>query len=663
MSVVFLSLATVFLARARHWRRAGKSIVRKISTGPGAALLLTALGSYVALVVHDNISGPVNRASVSSITGIGTAILLAVVLIGFSYGRGMSFLVRPVLIAVSGSAAIVTFVTTRLSSAIFLSVSAAGVYCMIVAIIIESYLALTIRQSPKPSPGWEIFGGLTLASICISMWVQLSSPLSGHERLKITVVGIIAITLIVGTLFGFLGYRAAAAMPITLVGLLVIAVAAAAVWFNAPGTGSQPVTTAVSLLTGLVGLIIGLATLVVKVRTDGILGVPADPAEPDPRLESSMIRPAGLALALIAFFGLGAFSATLAFVFAVNRSLPFPSQTPTSDADRRLLLIGASSILIAAIVFIVNERLKGTGIGRLLAAVARIVIPAAMCVFLLDDPPRQHFTVLLSVEAAVVGLLMFLWTSNSVANNVWLMQGRKMGIVALSSSVSLALLSGSATAWALTTGIEGQIHARNPGQATMAALAALLMAGCLVVLLGSNDGIWVPHYTELPVWRGLAQDALSSAAIILILIFPVIYLWSFTTFWKGLIAALPIVTFFAAPFWWVMKANREHPQVEALRQIEPRARAEALLTSMRGRSLERLVSDQRVLRKALTNPCAEKSEDFIRVLAAHTRNQNRIATIMILAPIAGALQYLFALGKDSARLAQLVARIAWPSNR
>jgi hypothetical protein len=109
--------------------------------------------------------------------------------------------------------------------------------------------------------------------------------------------------------------------------------------------------------------------------------------------------------------------------------------------------------------------------------------------------------------------------------------------------------------------------------------------------------------------------------------------------WSGLVVALPIITFFAVPFMWIMKANRDHPEVEAFRLIRPRSKAKAIIADMQGRSLQRFRRDQLVLVKAAGQPCRPKSEDFIRVLGAHTRNQNRIAGGMIVLPIAGALQY------------------------
>jgi hypothetical protein len=663
MSIVIVSLTTVFLSRVRNGRSISDATVKDVSSGPGAAVLLAAFGSYVALVVHDNFSGPINRASASSLALTGVAIVLTAVLIAAAYGSLVVVIAQPALVALGGIAAILSIATTALNRRMFLSASAVAVACMIAVVIVESHLILTARGSARHWSRWEIFGAVVTGGIGIAAWTRLSAPLSQHEVARIAIIAIVAVLLILGTFFGTMGRRAVAVFPITFVGVLVTGVAASAVWcYTIPVSTmqrSQGVSTAVNLLTAMVGLVVGLATLVVKARTDGVLGVPANTAKPGLRLAPDKVPAAGIALVLIALFAVGAFLATLAFVLAINRGFPFPSHTPWLGQDQRLLIVGLSAFLLAVAVFAASARSDVIGNGRIVTVAARIIVPAVVSAFLITDMAGQQVGKLLIVEAAAAGILVFLWTSNSVANNVWLMQGRRMGAVEVASLLSLAVLAGSTSAWTLTAAIEAGAHVRSPGEAVAAAVIALVVADVLVVLLGAASAVRLPHYTELPAWRGLAQDALSCSAITLILIFPVIYLGTVTTFWKGVFAALPIITFFAAPFLWIMKANREHPQVEARRLIKPRSRANALLAESQDRSFSRLLADLHVLMRAFKDPCAEKSEDFIRVLSAHTRNQNRIATAMILIPIAGALQLLFALAMDNARLSQIATHAAW----
>ena len=665
MSIVLVSLTVLFLARVRHGRSTADTVVKQISSGTGAAVLLTVLGSYTALVIHDNFAGRLNRASTSSLVLVGVAIALVAVLTTLAYGPLIAVLARPALVALGGVAAILSIVTTPLSSRMFLGMPAAAVGCMIAVLIVENHLVLTSRRNALYLSTWEIFGASVIAGIGVAAWMLLSTPLSQHDPVRISVIAVTAILLLLATFSGILGRRATAVFPITFAGILVVAVAAAAIWYYAiPALAIQrsPGAAAiVGLISAGVGIVVGLSTFAIKARTDGILGVPANMAKPGSRLAADRVPAAGIALALIALFAVGGFLATLAFVLATNRNLPFPAQGPWVGHELELLAIGAFAVLVAAVVFVVNAWSDVSGVRYIATVVAQITVPAVVSAFLIIVMVGQQVRALLIVEATAAGILVFLWTWNSVTNNVWLMQGRGMGPVEVASSLSLAVLAGSTTAWVLTEGVEAGGHVRSPGRAVVAAVIALVMAGVLVVLIGAARSVRLRHYTELPPWRGLTQDALCCWAIVLILIFPVIYLGTVTTFWSGVAAALPIVGLFAFPFYWIMKANREHPGVEARRLIKPRSRANALLAENQSRSLRRFLTDQRALTRAFRNPCGEESEEFIRVLSAHTRNQNRIATVMILIPIAGALQLLIGLAADNTWLTQMATRVSWHS--
>lgn len=663
MSAVVFTLAIVFLLRVRHNRRSDQGSVSKVSDSPGAVILLATFGSYIALVVHDNFSTSTTSASASSLALTGAAVLLAVLLITFTYGRLVVRLIRPALIAVGIIDTITTFAAIKLHSRTLLTAESAAAVCVIAAIAIECHLVSVARYGARRARTWKILGIGATVCVLVSSWIQLATPLAQHDLGSVAVVTAGSLLILIGVLFSLLQWEARAVLPVTLVGLLVMGVAAAAAWYQAvPARLVSANGVAVTIVTILVGAVIGISSYVIKARTDGVLGVPVDVNRPGRRLQSGMAPRASAALALIALFAVGGFLATFTFVVVVNRNLRFPSRTAFAPGDMRILITGAVVFAVSAAVFAVKVQWPTNQIVQIYASTMRVAVSLALGALLIDDMVGGQFSTLQVIEGIGVGVITFLWTFNSVLNNIWLMQGRRMSLGTITSSLSLALLSGATGAWVLTVGIMSRANARTPWQAATIALAALIITGGLVVLLGGSDGVGLPHYTELPVWRGLLQDALSCSAIILILIFPVVYLWSITTFGVGLVAALPIIAVFAIPFIWIMKANREHPSVEAYRLIKPRSKAKALLADMEGRSLQRFAGDQLILFDALKEPCRPKSEDFIRILAAHTRNQNRLAGIMIMVPVAGTLQILLGLAADSPRFAQHLTQAVWPSS-
>jgi ABC-type branched-subunit amino acid transport system permease subunit len=132
MTVTLVVLIAVFLARARAGRLAGSAAVAEISSGMGAALLLTALGAYAALAIHDDLAGPPGRSAVSSLVLDGLALALIALLAGAAYGRRARVLQRPALLALGGIAAIV-LTTTPAVTWLPAGIPAAAVCCTISA--------------------------------------------------------------------------------------------------------------------------------------------------------------------------------------------------------------------------------------------------------------------------------------------------------------------------------------------------------------------------------------------------------------------------------------------------------------------------------------------------------------------------------------------------
>ena len=653
-SLVLTVLVTVLLTRVRQARRTAPTLVAALSSGPWSAVMLIAFGSYGALAVHDSLPRQLTSAPASSLTLAGVAIAVTATLVGVAYGRLAHVLVRPVSVAVAGTAAVTVLATTAVDVEAFLSIPGLAVVCMVTTVIIECHLVRTATNTLRPTMGWGIIGTLCTAGIFAASWTLLYQALAHQATGEVAVVAMLAVVLLVGVVLGFVGHHAI--LPVVGACVLAISVAAVAVWFEharaVDPTGSK-----------VIGILIGLAmsavTLMLKARTDNELGVPSDVTTVSPRLTGSRVVRANVVLSYFVLFGLGSFLATFAFVLATSRDLPIPAGGAQRAQDGHLLLAGLLALVPAAVLFVVDRIAKHNDRVRVVTAVPRIAVASTLGVLLISDTVWHQVTVIVVGIAA----LTFGWTFNSLINNVWLLQGRLLSTVDVACAGAIALLTGTATLWTLSTAINGGHATRDPWQAATVAVVALIIAGMLVILLSGAGRILGAHHTELSAWRGVAQDAASCTAIVLILIFPVLYQWSVVGFWAGFASALPLVVLFTPPFLWAMKANREHLQVETIRLITPRAEADELLAMLRqGSWWQRLIEDQRVLVGTKHTPVSPESAEFIRVLAAHTRNQNRIATSMLLLVVTSALPLLFNVVKDNGALFDALTRFARPES-
>ncbi|MEU8122524.1 hypothetical protein AB0C21_27770 [Spirillospora sp. NPDC049024] len=224
-------------------------------------------------------------------------------------------------------------------------------------------------------------------------------------------------------------------------------------------------------------------------------------------------------------------------------------------------------------------------------------------------------------------------------------------------ALGLALLSGSAVLWILTAGTQTGHGGRGVVQTLVLALLALLLLVALITFLGGAAGRGHRYLTELPPWRNLLQDAHSIAAIVLFTILPTEYMINNVGLWDGLKLALPPALLFAGGCIWVMSANRNWPEIEARRLLPPDT-ASALLTDIGDRSWRRFRLDLHTQCTYRTRPVTtENSEEFVRALGAHTRNQNRIAAAMFILPLV-ALPIGVGLFFESGQFGQLARHLA-----
>jgi hypothetical protein len=664
MSAAFFSLLVLFLTRVRTTRR---DPVYRIPTGPWTAVFIAATGTYAALAVHDSSHGPVGWASGSSLSLIAVSLVLSIVAAGWAYGRSARRLVRPALVGIGGTVAVTALTlgapspstagTPHLKIAETIAVA-----LLTLAILIDYDLILTTPGQVSAQRARRAIGAVTVAVVCASAWIVLSAAAADHNLVLVLITGGVLVVILFGVMLGSLGVAALQGFWFTVLALFTIGVAATATGFEA---GPQRVAAGGPYLAIAIGLVMSAATSALQARTDYELGVPDEVSQHSERLSDARIPRAHIILGLIAIFGLAAFLATLAFTVAANRGLPFPAPRPFDLADLRLLAAGAVALVLSAAVFATGSASTHWQAARMLTWMTSVVIPAALSAFLLlsISTVLGRTKPLATLIAAIAGVVALLWTANSLIGNVWLLQGRRFRATDAIPALSLALLSGSTVMWVLTRGIQTEHGYQDLWRAVAAVVTALLLAIFVSTLLGGAASRGMSRFTELPEWRGLLQDGFSIYAIVLIIVFPVVYLTTIIGLGKGLTLALPTIGFFSYPFYWVMKANREWPRIEANRLLTP-DEATQVFADMGGRSWRRFDLDLKTQRRCTTHPCTgPHTPEFIMVLAAHTRNQNRLAATMLAIPVVGTLPLVIGLFKDSGEMMDMLRRSARPQIR
>jgi hypothetical protein len=288
---------------------------------------------------------------------------------------------------------------------------------------------------------------------------------------------------------------------------------------------------------------------------------------------------------------------------------------------------------------------------------ATLAASLTLSALLLTDAMRQSAAELVKPTAFAAALVAVVWTVNSIVSNLWLLQGRIFGPFELILALGLGLLSGSAVLWLLTAGTQTGRGGRGVVQTLVLALVALFVLIALITFLGGAAGRGHRYLTELPPWRNLFQDTYSIAAIVLFTILPTEYMINNVGLWDGLKLALPPALLFAGGCIWVMSANRNWPEIEA-RRLLPADTASALLTDIGDRSWRRFRLDLHTQLTYRTRPVpGEHSEEFVRALGAHTRNQNRIAAAMFILPLV-ALPIGIGLFFESGQFGQLARHLA-----
>jgi hypothetical protein len=519
--------------------------------------------------------------------------------------------------------------------------------CVAVALMDESLLIWTKGIGhPAPSVRAWIYAG-TIAFVFMAGGIRLAFPLSYHQIGYCVTTSVALVVLLMAGLIGLLGLKLARhVVPVGVACLLLFALAACAEWEAAPQAGTK-VNTALLFTVGG-GFVSVLLLALVRSRMEYEAAVtPLDkPGSGDATPATSGRVTA--ALGMVALVALSSFVSLLMLTYVSARAAKVSPHVDLVGGDGVLGLVAAITAT-SAIALWAFRRQAAANWPTWIIRSACLAIILTLAVTMIVEFGGRPFSVLAAVVSAVVGL----WNFNSVINNVALLQLQRVTGYTLGLAASAALLGAAITYWSLVAAVTTPNGPRSFAVSATLVTSAIMLHVLLISTIPVVGRDSTPQITEFTVQHNLFQDVLSISAIILIIEWPVEFLHASSgQWWLALSLSAGLVPLFSAGFIWAIRSNREHVQRQAQRLLYDDA-SRVLGIARAERRLDRRLG---VLVRAGRNQLdGSPDERFIRILSAHTKNQNLLAYAAVVAAIVGAVAILLEGIKDSGWVDRLAA--------
>lgn len=522
-----------------------------------------------------------------------------------------------------------------------------AIACVAAALMDESLLIWTNGTGhPAPSARAWLYAG-TIAFLFMAAGIRLAFPLSYHQIGSCVTTSVVLVVLLMAGLIGLLGLKVVLhVVPVGIACLLLFGLAACAEWEAAPHAGSQASTAILFTVGG--GFVSVLLLALVRSRMEYEAAVtPLDGPDSGDTTPAASGRVTA-ALGMVALVALSSFVSLLMLTYVSATAEKVSPHVGLLAGDKALGLVAAIAAASTFALWAVRHWAVArwpTWILRSACLTILLVLAVAMIVDLGSCP--------FSVLATAVGVVVGFWNFNSVVNNVALLQLRRVTRYTIGLAASAALLGAAITYWALVAAVT------TPAGPRSFAVSATLVTGAIMlhILLISTIPVMeldpTPHVTEFTVQHNLFQDALSISAIILIIEWPVQFLHASSGQWRlALALSAGLVPLFSSGFVWAIRSNREHVQRQAQKLLHDDASRVLAIARAEGRLDRRIGVLIRAGHNQLDGPSDER---FIRVLSAHTKNQNLLAYTAVVAAIVGAVAILLEGIKDSSWMNRLAA--------
>ncbi len=601
----------------------------RLLAGPGSAAVCGCLLGYAVLAVRDSISATL--ASQSSIVALATAALALVIMTAAAAGMQIRALCRPALFGVLAAIALGLAAQAPWSTEYGRVLSTVGVGLVGVGVA----LALLIRDLNgnvpyRPELAWAVLVGLVSPLFLTATWTLSADAIAGqHWPQAAAWSGGFVVALILLPLVGRGGQGIrwlnqgwdVLAVFAALGGLGLLAVSAPR-WRE-----DNDLTRVLGFLTAV--LIVWRLFPIMRRRFDLEVREEKDPAGPDGSYTLPPVsrRAARFALLLVVVSGAAAIFLTLAVTLATMTDVRYLAGSGIQPKLALLAGVGLVACGFAALL----------GLGR-----ARVLRWASALVAM-SWPVTLVFvgTYRLNLFALLGGLLLALWTLNSVICNSALLRLRRVDAplwVAAGLLTASAGLSGYA---ALTFVLAEPPRLYSWAGGVCAGVLILAVQAALSVIVGRLAAPPASEMTRHDLGHNLIQDAtLVSLLYVCAGLIPSVawaHLPTELGDWARSLAVaalcLPFMMFFLSPYRWLLDNNLRHLDSETTTRADDPATLQRALDGEK-----RMWARNQLLWRAATRGLdGGEQERFLRVLAAHIRNQNLIGSLIVILSVAGML--------------------------
>lgn len=435
-------------------------------------------------------------------------------------------------------------------------------------------------------------------------------------------------------------------VPVGIACLLLFALAACAEWEAAPEAGAK-VSTVLPFTVGG-GFVSVLLLALVRSRMEYEAAVtPLDKPASDNATPATSGRVTA-ALAMVALVALSSFVSLLMLTYVSAVAAKVSPHVGLVVGDKALGLVTAITAASTIALWAVRRQAVAHWPRWIIRGMC-LTILLTLAIAMIIDFGSRPFSGLAAVVSAVVGF----WNLNSVINNVALLQLRRVSQYIMGLAASAALLGAAITYWSLVAAVTTSSGPRSFAISATLVITVIMLHILLISTIPVVELYSMPHITEFTVQHNLFQDALSISAIIMIIEWPVEFLHASSgQWWLALSLSTGLVPLFSSGFIWAIRSNREHVQRQAQRLFHDDASRVLGIARAEGRLDRRLGVLVRAGRNQLDG---SPDERLIRVLSAHTKNQNLLAYTAVVAAIVGAVAILLEGIKDAGWMDRLAA--------
>ncbi|MFG1852275.1 hypothetical protein ACGFJT_10590 [Actinomadura geliboluensis] len=663
-----LAGAAALLARRMSCAlRAGgaqRETAQRLLSGAGATAVLCCLFCYAVLAARD--SSAATFGSRSTLAGLGLAFAAVLVLAALVLRRSFRHVWPAALLGLLAAAAAIAFfrVSWRAERTEILGAAQAVLTASGVALVTlvprraapqaDADAEALAYRGYRPGLGNAALAGLILAVLLPVLWTLAAAETAashwpaaaGWTAGYAVAIAAAAGAVVRGNRLEWLRQAADVLAVFALLGVIVLGAVTAPRWHQA--SDSAPLISFV--------IAIGISRVFFPVlgsRLHAEIRDEMEGADAEGRfqLRGAARLSATATLGMLIVAGLTAAIALLSFTLAAAIDRKYADDAGALPGVWWLLAAGLGLVAGLAALAWVKTR---AGAPALAFAVPAAVLawPAVVVVRGVHGVPPETWA------AVAGGVLLALWSANSLLNNAGLLRRSPIDALfwAVIGSVAVsAFVSGSFALSAALASDPAHVYTWFAGIST--ATAVLAVHGGLTAAAGSLVSRGPHEQTRHGLMHNLVQDSTVMVLLYLIaLVIPVVtvlHLPASMNYWERLVATFaivgPFLTYFLGPYQWQLTTNLEHLGREIDSRLEPDERegARRLIDAESGP----LARNRALLAAAGGRMAGGEQQSFLRVLSAHIRNQNLVANAVVVLGLIGIL--ILVGGKTSAAFAYL----------